>query len=86
MATRPERLEVVSDSVEAPPGTIQVSGRISQGTYLGDQTEYRVKTQQAGELIVRHQNAKGAGGAPGAGPGDQVTVRWHEEANLVLAG
>jgi hypothetical protein len=37
-------------------------------------------------LIVRHQNASGAGGAPGAGPGDPVVVRWHEEANLVLAG
>ena len=86
VATRPERLEVVPEGVEAPAGTIQVSGRITQGTYLGDQTEYRVNTQQAGELIVRHQNAKGAGGAPGAGPGDQVTVRWHEEANLVLAG
>ena len=86
IATRPERLAVVPDSVEAPAGTIQVSGRITQGTYLGDQTEYRVNTQQAGELIVRHQNAKGAGGAPGAGPGDQVVVRWHEEANLVLAG
>ena len=39
-----------------------------------------------GELIVRHQNATGAGAAPWAGPGDQVIVRWHEEANLVLAG
>ncbi len=86
VATRPERLEIVTESVEAPAGTIQVSGWITQGTYLGDQTEYRVNTQQAGELIVRHQNATGAGAAPGAGPGDQVTVRWHEEANLVLAG
>jgi len=86
VATRPERLEIVTESVEAPAGTIQVSGWITQGTYLGDQTEYRVNTQQAGELIVRHQNATGAGAAPGAGPGDQVIVRWHEEANLVLAG
>jgi ABC-type Fe3+/spermidine/putrescine transport system ATPase subunit len=88
VATRPERLEVVADDQgdEAEAGYSRVRGRIHQGTYLGDQTEYRVQTEQAGELIVRHQNASGAGGAPGAGPGDPVIVRWHEEANLVLAG
>jgi ABC-type Fe3+/spermidine/putrescine transport system ATPase subunit len=88
VATRPERLEVVpADAAGEPaPGVTQVTGRIRQGTYLGDQTEYRVSTEQAGDLIVSHQNAEGAGGALGAGPGDQVVVRWHEEANLVLAG
>jgi spermidine/putrescine transport system ATP-binding protein len=88
VASRPERMEVVpADDVTAPgPGTTHVPGRIQQGTYLGDETEYRVETEQAGELIVRHQNATGAGGAPGVGPGDPVVVRWQEEANLILAG
>ena len=88
VASRPERMEVVpSAAVEAPgANTTHVPGRIKQGTYLGDETEYRVETEQAGELIVRHQNATGAGGAPGVGPGDPVVVRWHEEANLILAG
>jgi spermidine/putrescine transport system ATP-binding protein len=88
VATRPERLEVVSaDSAgEAGPGMSQIRGRVQQGTYLGDQTEYRVDTDEAGEVIVRHQNAAGAGGAPGVGPGDPVVVRWQEEANLILAG
>jgi spermidine/putrescine transport system ATP-binding protein len=88
VATRPERLEVYPADHATPgrPGQVEITGRVRQGTYLGDQTEYRVSTEQAGELIVRHQNASGAGGAPGAGPGDPVIVRWHEEANLVLAG
>jgi spermidine/putrescine transport system ATP-binding protein len=88
VATRPERLEVypVDHATPGRPGQVEITGRVRQGTYLGDQTEYRVSTEQAGELIVRHQNASGAGGAPGAGPGDPVIVRWHEEANLVLAG
>ncbi|MEO6206735.1 MAG: ABC transporter ATP-binding protein [Candidatus Limnocylindrales bacterium] len=88
VAIRPERLTLVNaDAVaEPPPGTTDLLGRIHQGTYLGDQTEYRVLTEQAGELIVRHQNAAGAGGALGAAPGDPVIVRWHEEANLVLVG
>lgn len=88
VATRPERLEVVAPggAQASAPGMTEVAGRVRQGTYLGEQTEYRVETDQAGELIVRHQNAAGAGGAPGVGPGDPVVVRWQEDANLILAG
>jgi spermidine/putrescine transport system ATP-binding protein len=88
VATRPERLEVAAagtvDTTET--GWSSVTGRIHQGTYLGDQTEFRVHTEQAGELIVRRQNATGAEAGHGLGPGDAVTVRWRDEANLVLAG
>jgi spermidine/putrescine transport system ATP-binding protein len=86
VAIRPERLEVVPESDGGSPREhwTHVDGRVLQGTYLGDQTEYRVQTNEAGELVVRRQNASGAGGALGAGPGDSVVVRWHEEANLVL--
>ena len=88
VATRPERLEVapLGGTDASLPGMTEVAGRVRQGTYLGEQTEYRVATEQAGELIVRHQNAAGAGGAPGIGPGDPVVVRWQEDANLILAG
>ena len=71
----------------APPttdGWTSVPGRIHQGTYLGDQTEYRVHTDMAGELVVRRQNATGTGTSQGMGPGDPVVVRWLEAANLVL--
>jgi spermidine/putrescine transport system ATP-binding protein len=88
VAIRPERLQVAVGTAEpsTEPGWTTVGGRIRQGTYLGDQTEYRIETEQAGELIVRRQNAAGAGGALGAGPGDPVIVRWHEEAGLILGG
>ncbi|MDQ3128524.1 MAG: ABC transporter ATP-binding protein [Chloroflexota bacterium] len=86
IAVRPERVDVVSaDEPDTDrPGWTNVAGRIIQGTYLGDQTEYRVRTEQVGELLARRQNATGAGGALGAGPGDPVVVRWHEDANLIL--
>jgi spermidine/putrescine transport system ATP-binding protein len=89
VAIRPERMEVRpgSDAAATPSaGWHEIPGTIHQGTYLGDQTEYRIKTDQAGEMIVRRQNAAGTGGALGAGPGDTVVVRWHEEANLILVG
>jgi spermidine/putrescine transport system ATP-binding protein len=87
VVTRPERLEVLRQDADVTgPGWTSVPGRIHQGTYLGDQTEFRVETEGAGELIVRRQNAMGAGAGQGLGPGDPVTVRWREEANLVLIG
>jgi spermidine/putrescine transport system ATP-binding protein len=86
IAVRPERVEVVgADAARAEPtGWTQVDGRVLQGTYLGDQTEYRIRTDHVGEIIARRQNSAGAGGALGAGPGDPVVVRWHEDANLIL--
>jgi len=89
VAIRPERMEVSPATYAAAassPGWHEIPGTIHQGTYLGDQTEYRIETDQAGEVIVRRQNAAGTGGALGAGPGDAVVVRWHEEANLILVG
>jgi len=86
VAIRPERIQVTADGVAAPdPGWSAIPGRIHQGTYLGDQTEFRVQTELAGELVVRRQNATGAQASQGLGPGDPVTVQWQEEANLVLA-
>jgi spermidine/putrescine transport system ATP-binding protein len=97
VAIRPERISVVSTrgdvaeataqaSADNEPGWTTIAGRIRQGTYLGDQTEYRIETRDAGELIVRRQNAAGADSAGGVGPGDPVVVRWNVEANLILAG
>ena len=89
IAVRPERLRIdARDATRGPaePGWTTIDGRISQGTYLGDQTEYRVQTEDAGELVVRRQNVAGAASSQGVGPGDPVRVRWHEEANLVLVG
>ena len=85
VVVRPERLELQPEGgVVREPNA--VTGRIHQGTYLGDQTEFRVLTEGAGELVVRRQNAMGVESSRGLGPGDPVTVTWQEEANLVLAG
>jgi len=86
VATRPERLEAIPADGPSPntDGWTSVPGRIHQGTYLGDQTEFRVQTDLAGELVVRRQNATGTGSSQGMGPGDPVVVRWLDAANLVL--
>jgi spermidine/putrescine transport system ATP-binding protein len=91
VAIRPERLRVeprnaTPANARTEPGWTTLDGRVNQGTYLGDQTEYRIQTDTAGELVVRRQNVAGAASGAGLGPGDPVRVRWHEEANLVLVG
>jgi spermidine/putrescine transport system ATP-binding protein len=89
VAVRPEHLRVepaaAAGDAEAP-GWTRVVGRVRQGTYLGEQTEYRIQTEGAGELIARRQNQLGDSTGQGLGPGDPVAVRWHEGANLVLVG
>ncbi len=85
IVVRPERLRVEpAADTPAADGWTSISGRINQGTYLGDQTEYRIATGQAGELIVRRQNTAGNAETAGVGPGDSVIVRWQDDANLVL--
>jgi len=85
VAIRPERLRIEpAETSSTEPGWNAIEGHVRQGTYLGDQTEYRVDTAQAGEMVVRRQNAAGANNGPGLGPGDRVVISWREEANLVL--
>jgi hypothetical protein len=48
--------------------------------------EFRIETQDAGDLIIRRQNASGPGSRSGVGPGEPVVNRWHEKTNLVLVG
>jgi spermidine/putrescine transport system ATP-binding protein len=85
VAIRPERLRIEpAETAVSEDGANALEGVVRQGTYLGDQTEYRVDTAQAGEMVVRRQNAAGANNGPGLGPGDRVVISWREEANLVL--
>jgi spermidine/putrescine transport system ATP-binding protein len=88
IAIRPERFRVEAggggEAAQRADGLVRVPGRVSQGTYLGDQTEYRVATDHVGELIIRRQNETGEAAARTFGPGEPVVVSWNEEATLVL--
>ena len=88
MAIRPE-----SFRIEAPGGVddgtgdgwVRVPGRVTQGTYLGDTTEYRIATDAIGdEVVVRRQNESTDSAIRIFGPGEAVVLIWHEDVNLVL--
>jgi spermidine/putrescine transport system ATP-binding protein len=96
VAIRPERFrlgarEDALDGAEGPDllagdGWVRVPGRVTQGTYLGDQTEYRVEAAGLGELVIRRQNETLSGEQVDRiyGPGEAIVVIWHEDANLML--
>ena len=86
IAIRPEQLRIQPASADAGPadgkGWTSMAGQVLQGTYLGDQTEYRVATD-VGQLIIRRPISLDDT-ARAFGPGEPVVVRWHDDANLVL--
>jgi spermidine/putrescine transport system ATP-binding protein len=86
IAIRPERMRVEAAAHAQPVGDgwTSIEGRVHQGTYLGDETEFRIATDVAGEVVSRRQNSDGASGAAGVGPGDPVVIRWEDKANLIL--
>ena len=76
-----------ADAGAVGDGWSSVPGRINQGTYLGDQTEFLVQFILAGEDVVRRQNATGAGASLGLGPGSSGRpCAGSMQPNLVLAG
>jgi spermidine/putrescine transport system ATP-binding protein len=88
VALRPERFEIErATGAEKPTttaGWTRIPGRVQQGTYLGDATEYRITTDAVGDLVTRSQNATADATARTFGPGEPVIVAWRDEANLVL--
>ena len=86
VAIRPERLGLRAADAPATPGNsdlTEIPGRVTQGTYLGDQIEYRVTTDALGDIVIRRPMATGAD-ARTFGPGEGVIAAWHQDAVLVL--
>ena len=87
IALRPESVLLTAETAGPPatgPGWTSLPGRVLNGTYLGDQIEYRVDAPGMGELVSRAQ-AQSLGHATRAfGPGEAVRAWWHEDATLVL--
>jgi spermidine/putrescine transport system ATP-binding protein len=103
LTLRPEKLQMRSsrpDMVGEPSGGADgwnvVQGLVTQATFLGAQTEYRVRAgyPNGHEITIRQQNIGTVtdGVAPSGpagewrafGPGEQVTLSWRSEASLIL--
>jgi spermidine/putrescine transport system ATP-binding protein len=85
VAIRPECV-ILGPSEASPgaPGWVHLPGRVVQGTYLGDQSEYRVAVEGIGDLTARRTNESVDGERRNYGPGESVSVGWHEDSALLL--
>jgi spermidine/putrescine transport system ATP-binding protein len=88
VALRPESVVLTAERSGPPAagaGWTSLPGRVVNGTYLGDQNEYRVTAPGIGDLVSRVQSQTVDGGGMRAfGPGETVTVWWHQDSTLVL--
>src|SRR2546428_4589610 len=82
VAVRPEQIEIPQGR---PPTTIKCwRGPVVAGTFLGEQTEYRVRLEPGQELVVRRQNLGLNGSNPPVAPGALIYVTWPPDVSLVL--
>jgi spermidine/putrescine transport system ATP-binding protein len=84
LAVRPELIFISSLSEAAPfDADLEVTARIRNRIYLGEQTEYLVEAEGLGEVLVRapkHAEAQ----TGGFNPGDEVLIGWQAASALAL--
>jgi len=82
VAVRPEKIEI---SAARPTSAVNVwSGRVVAGTFLGEQTEYRVRTDEGRDVVIRRQNLGLNGLNQQVALGALVYLSWAPDVSLVL--
>ncbi len=82
VAVRPEKIEIATSP---PPSALNVwSGRVVAGTFLGEQTEYRVRVDYGQDVVIRRQNLGLNGTNPQVAPGALVYLSWPPDVSLLL--
>jgi spermidine/putrescine transport system ATP-binding protein len=82
VAVRPEKIEIYQ--TQRPELMNCWRGQVLAGTFLGEQTEYRVRLDGGPEVLVRRQNLGLNGSNPNATPGAFVYLAWTPDVSLVL--
>jgi spermidine/putrescine transport system ATP-binding protein len=80
VAVRPEKIQLSRQKLD---GRNAFEGMVEAVTYVGKDSDYRVRLSPLAVVGVRVQN-QAAGTWTGIAPGDRVWVAWQEEAARVL--
>ena len=84
VAVRPEKIAMTTGATSGARNSW--SGRVIVGTFLGDQTEYRVRLGNSQDIVVRRQNVGLNGTNVAVAPGASVYLSWEPEVSLLLPG
>ena len=87
ITVRPEKITLLEDGQQDPPGSHAESGRVQDVIYAGVLTRYVVDLDGGGELVVSRQNADAQDARGGAAPisrGDRVRLAWRTEQAFTI--
>ena len=81
---RPEKIDLIEDGREPPPGVHVESGVVRDVQYVGPVTRYHVTLDRGGELQVLEQNLEDDSSKVLEAKGRQVRVGWRPEQESVI--
>jgi putative spermidine/putrescine transport system ATP-binding protein len=84
MTVRPEKIRLLADGEEAPPGAHVETGRISDVIYVGVITRYVVALDAGGELVVARQNEQ-APVATHEASGRPARIAWLPDQTITIS-
>jgi putative spermidine/putrescine transport system ATP-binding protein len=79
ITVRPEKIRLLAEGEEPPPGSHAEPGRIEDVVYLGMLTRYLVSLADGGRLTAVRQNLDGYAADVLGARGTTVTVAWRDE-------
>ncbi len=83
MTIRPEKIRLLADGQEAPPGAHVETGVIKDVVYVGVFTRYIIDLQAGGELVVARQNEQSPDSAHDVS-GTAARIAWLPDQTIVI--
>ena len=84
VGVRPEKLTLVPQGMDPPPGANALRGRVELASFLGTAIQYVVHTAGGEEFTAVEQNRLGSE-PESIGPGREVTLAWDPAHSILVA-
>jgi putative spermidine/putrescine transport system ATP-binding protein len=81
---RPEKVRLLDDGEQPPPGSHVEHGQIQDVIYLGMVTRYVIALRDGGTLMALRQNLETAGEEALQAKGREVTVSWRDDQRFEI--
>jgi putative spermidine/putrescine transport system ATP-binding protein len=86
ITVRPEKVRLLAEGEQPPPGSHAEPGRIDDVVYLGMLTRYVVTLADGGKLTAVRQNLDGYAADVLGARGTAITVAWRDDQTYEIAG